>query len=134
MAQPKMTIQKSNAAAGSAAARVRHYPKFLQLDRHAQHIANLANGANPNELLCTKQLAAWLGRSKQWVEIGRSRGYGPPYIKLGPRSIRYSVGDVLKWLQERSYKSTAEYESGESPKIRPAEERLIAALERGGGE
>jgi predicted DNA-binding transcriptional regulator AlpA len=64
-------------------------------------------------LLVTKQLAEWLGVSVPWLEIGRSRGYGPPYTKLGSKSIRYRVGDVLKWLEERSYKSTAEYDSGE---------------------
>lgn len=99
--------QKSHAAAPSAAARVRHHPKFLFLDRRAQHIASLASGADPNELLSTKQLAAWFGTSVQWAEIGRSKGYGPPYIKLGPKSIRYRLGDVLKFLEERSRKSTA---------------------------
>jgi predicted DNA-binding transcriptional regulator AlpA len=108
-----MTNQQSNAAAESAAARVRHHPKFFLLDRRAQYIAGQAIGADPDMLLVTKQLAEWLGVSVQWLEIGRSRGDGPPYRRLGKRAIRYSVGDVLKWLEERSYKSTAEYGSGE---------------------
>jgi hypothetical protein len=104
-------LRKSNAA--SAAARVRHHPKFLLLDRRAQYIAGLGIGADPDMLLVTKQLAEWLGVSKQWLEIGRSRAYGPPYRRLGKRAIRYSVADVLKWLEERSHQSTAEYGSGE---------------------
>jgi predicted DNA-binding transcriptional regulator AlpA len=103
--------EKGGATASVAAIRVRQ-PKFL-LDRRAQYIANLAIGADPDMLLVTKQLAEWLGVSVQWLEIGRSRGYGPPYKKLGRKSIRYRVGDVLKWLDERSHKSTADYVVGE---------------------
>jgi hypothetical protein len=110
-----MTNQQSNAAADSAAAARRGRPKFFLLDRRARYIASLGIGADPDMLLVTKQLAEWLGVSVQWLEIARSRGdgHGPPYRRLGKRAIRYRVGDVLKWLEERSYKSTAEYGSGE---------------------
>jgi len=104
--------QNSNAAARSAAAR-RGRPKFFLLDRRAQYIAGLGIGADPDMLLVTKQLAEWLGVSKQWLEIARSRGDGPPFRRLGTRAIRYCVGDVLRWLEERSHKSTAEYGAGE---------------------
>jgi predicted DNA-binding transcriptional regulator AlpA len=73
----------------------------------------MANGADPDMLLDTKQLARWLGVSVPWLEIGRSRCYGPPYKKIGPKSVRYRVGDIRKWLEERSYKSTSEYNAGE---------------------
>ena len=104
--------REKGGATASVVTRVHHQPRFL-LDRRAQYIANLAIGADPDMLLVTKQLAEWLGVSVQWLEIGRSRGYGPPYKKLGQKSIRYRIGDILKWLEERSYKSTAEYDSGE---------------------
>jgi hypothetical protein len=108
-----MTIQQKSKAAGSAAARVRHHPKFFLLDRRAQSIADQGIGADPDMLLVTKQLAEWLGVSVPWLEIGRSRGYGPPFRRLGKRAIRYRVGDVLKWLEDRSHKSTADYATGE---------------------
>ena len=102
-----MPNQRNIGAAATAAARVRRHPKFFLLDGRAQYIADQAIGADPDLLLTTKQVATWLGVSPQWVEIGRSRGYGPPYKKLGPKSIRYRVGDILNWLEGRSHKSTA---------------------------
>jgi hypothetical protein len=70
----------------------------------------VAIGADPGMLLNTKQTAEWLSVSAEWLEIGRSKGYGPPFRKLGPKTIRYNVGDVTKWLEARSHRSTAEYD------------------------
>jgi hypothetical protein len=72
----------------------------------------MAMGADPEMLLHTRETAEWLSVSIQWLEIGRCRGYGPPYRKLGSKIIRYRVGDVLKWLEERSHRTTAEYAAG----------------------
>jgi predicted DNA-binding transcriptional regulator AlpA len=78
------------------------------LDRRADRIVGADIGAD-DELLSTRQIADWLGVSTQWVEIGRSKNYGPPFRKISARCIRYLRGDVLKWLKARSYASTAEY-------------------------
>jgi predicted DNA-binding transcriptional regulator AlpA len=75
--------------------------KFLLLDRRAQQIASIAIGADPDLLLDTRQTAEWLTVSVVWLEIGRSKGYGPPFRKLGTRSVRYRVGDVIAWLETR---------------------------------
>jgi predicted DNA-binding transcriptional regulator AlpA len=106
-------VAEMTKAKTSPKARVRHQPNFLLLDRRALHIANLGIGADPELLIDTKQVAEWLGVSVQWAEIGRSRGYGPPYKKLGRKSIRYRVGDILIWLEDRSHKSTADYAAGQ---------------------
>jgi hypothetical protein len=92
------------------AARARHQPKFLLLDRRAQQIASVAIGADPDVLLDSKQLAEWLGVSVIWLEIGRCKKYGPPFRKLNTKTVRYHVGDCLKWLETRKYQSTSEYE------------------------
>ena len=42
------------------------------------------------------------------LRVGRHKGYGPPFIKLSPRQVRYRRDAVLAWLQERTYRSTAE--------------------------
>jgi predicted DNA-binding transcriptional regulator AlpA len=55
-----------------------------------------------DDLLSTRETAAWLGVSDQWLEIGRGKKYGPPYQKLGPRLIRYLRGDVKRWLKQRT--------------------------------
>ena len=74
------------------------------LDRFADDlIGNLAD-RNPEELLDSRTLARLIHVSVQWLELGRSVGYGPPFVRLNKRVIRYRVRDVLKWLRERSEK------------------------------
>jgi hypothetical protein len=78
------------------------------LDKRADDLANAGIG-DDDDLLNTAQTAIWLGTSVQWLEIGRSRQYGPPYLRLGPRQIRYRRGAVRSWLLERLHHCTAEY-------------------------
>lgn len=84
-------------------------PKKHHLDRRAHKL--LAEGADghPDDLLTTSQTAIWLGTSTQWLEIGRSRGFGPKFIRVSPRKVRYRRRDVLFWLEERTYQSTQDY-------------------------
>lgn len=75
---------------------------------------NLSNRLpdNGDQLICTKKMAKLLGVSTQWLEIGRVHGYGPPFLKLSNRMIRYRVSDVREWLDKRSHGSTSEYTGG----------------------
>lgn len=83
--------------------RQRHY-----IDRRADQVIADSTGSG-DDLLKTPEVAAWLGVSIQWVEIGRSRGWGPKYTKLSRRMVRYKRSDVLTWLKERTYSNTSEY-------------------------
>jgi predicted DNA-binding transcriptional regulator AlpA len=74
-------------------------PSSHHLDKRAGELA--AGDGDDDELLSSRQLADWLGVSVQWVEIGRTRGYGPPFLRLGPRMVRYRRGPVRKWLRKR---------------------------------
>jgi hypothetical protein len=85
-------------------------PQRHLLDRRADQIAEFGIG-DADDLLSTIDVARWLGVSHQWLEIGRSSGYGPPYIRVAARRVRYRRADVLAWLKERTHCSTAEYES-----------------------
>ena len=78
------------------------------LDRHAGAIMEAANG-DQDDLLTTPALAALFRVSKQWLEIGRHKGYGPKFIRLAPQVVRYRRGDVKAWLLERQHAHTAEY-------------------------
>jgi predicted DNA-binding transcriptional regulator AlpA len=80
------------------------------IDRRAAAIVSADAGAD-DELLSTPELANWLGVSTQFLDIGRSKGYGPPFQKISPRMVRYRRGDVLAWLRSRTFGSTAEYGS-----------------------
>jgi predicted DNA-binding transcriptional regulator AlpA len=83
-------------------------PKHHHLDRRADGIVAVNVGAE-DELLSTRQTADWLGVSTQWLEIGRGKNYGPKFMRVSSRVIRYRRGDVIKWLNTRSHASTAEY-------------------------
>jgi predicted DNA-binding transcriptional regulator AlpA len=89
----------------STARPIRHH-----LDSRADQLAEQGNG-NSDDLLNTVEVAAWLGVSIQFVEIGRHRGYGPKFTRVGPRVVRYRRQDVISWLTERVHASTAEYEA-----------------------
>lgn len=84
-------------------------PKSHHIDARA---AELAAQATPYEddLLSTTQVAAWLDLSVQFLEIGRVRGYGPKFLRLSPRRIRYRRSDVLNWLDERAHARTSDYQ------------------------
>ena len=72
-------------------------------------IQGLLSNGQPDDLLSTVDMSIWLGVSAQWLEIGRTRGYGPTFIRIGPRRVRYRRQDVLEWLAARSYQCTSEY-------------------------
>lgn len=83
------------------------------LDKRAADL--IAGGAgDPDELLDTKEVAAWFRVSEQWLETGRSRsrrgGYGPPFVKLG-RMVRYKRSRTLAYLAERERASTSAIEN-----------------------
>lgn len=84
------------------------HPRKHHLDRRADQLVAQGAEGPQEELLSTVQLAGWLGCSVQWCEIGRSKGYGPPFLRLG-RRIRYRRRSVLQWLKSRTHNCTAEY-------------------------
>ena len=87
-------------------------PRQHHLDKRAAAILAAEPNNNPpddDDLLTTIQVASWLGVSVQFLEIGRSRGYGPEFTALGPRCIRYTHGNVRKYLRARTHASTADY-------------------------
>jgi predicted DNA-binding transcriptional regulator AlpA len=51
-------------------------------------------------LIDEKVLADQLGFKVQTLRNRRSRGEGPPYVKVG-RSVRYRESDVEKYLQSK---------------------------------
>jgi predicted DNA-binding transcriptional regulator AlpA len=87
-------VEKKTVVEVSTDAKKRHH-----LDKRAAAIAAQAPGG---ELLSTQELAHWLGISEQWLELARYKGYGPPYLRLSPRMIRYRRDDVLEWLASRT--------------------------------
>jgi predicted DNA-binding transcriptional regulator AlpA len=80
------------------------------LDARAGEIAEAVGTAgNDDDLLDTKQVARMLGVSVDWVVNGRADQptghYGPPFIKLGDRLVRYRRDELRRWLDSRVRKT-----------------------------
>ena len=87
-------------------------PQRHHLDRYADEIAErVATAGGPDDLLNPPQTANALGKSEQWLALGRSRGFGPPFVRIG-RSVRYRRSSLIEFLKERVHHSTAEYDTG----------------------
>lgn len=63
-------------------------------------------------LLDTKDAASVLGLSALTLCDWRCKGHGPRFVKIGHRSVRYRMGDLQAWLNDRVYGSTAEAKEG----------------------
>jgi predicted DNA-binding transcriptional regulator AlpA len=88
-------------------------PKSHHLDRRAADLAERgAARGDPDDLLDTTEVSEWLAVSTQFLEIGRRAGYGPRYIRLSRRRVRYRRADVITWLEARTHSSTAAYSTG----------------------
>ena len=95
-------------------------PVSLHLDRRAATLAEQGTAAaNADEWLNTQQVADWLGMSKQWVELRRKFGDGPPFFRPSPNAIIYRRGEVVRWLYQRHHQRTAEYQHEASARSRP---------------
>lgn len=84
-------------------------PRRLHLDKRAESLIAATPEGSDDELLTSMQVANWLGTSPQWVELGRMKGYGPPFMRIAPQTIRYRRNDVVKWLREREFKRVSDY-------------------------
>ena len=49
------------------------------------------------DTMSTKELADYLEVAIQTLFRWRQSGYGPAYMRVGPRLIRYKVSDVMDW-------------------------------------
>lgn len=78
------------------------------IDKRAGAVADTIVG-DDDEALDTNGAAHLIGCSTQFLEIGRAKGYGPKFVRLAPKMIRYRRGDIRAWLKERTYQRTSEY-------------------------
>jgi predicted DNA-binding transcriptional regulator AlpA len=83
----------------------------LHIDKRADAVIKLGEILNlPSDaLLTTRELASWLGCSRNWLEISRMKGSGPPWRRQGPNQVRYLKSDVVAWLDKRKHLRTSEY-------------------------
>jgi len=60
-------------------------------------------------LLTVDEAAARVKISKHTLNRWRVTGEGPPFVKYGPRLVRYVESELDNWAQERLHASTREY-------------------------
>jgi hypothetical protein len=84
-------------------------PHRHQLDRRAEQLITVSGDNDHTELLTTDEVAEWFGVTPEWLRIGRVNKFGPPFLRIAPKKVRYRRADVLAWLDERKFNCTAEY-------------------------
>jgi len=60
-------------------------------------------------LLTVEEAATRLKLSKHTLNRWRVTGEGPPFVKYGPRLVRYGVATLDEWERSRVHGSTSEY-------------------------
>ena len=63
---------------------------------------------DPDALLTEQQAAALLGVTSRALQKWRSKGSGPPFVRISCRCIRYRRRDLVDWSVERIKRSTSE--------------------------
>lgn len=66
---------------------------------------------NP-DLLTNEEAATLLGIKPNTLEIWRTKGIGPEFIKMGKQRqapIRYLRPKIYEWLERQSFSSTSAY-------------------------
>lgn len=82
----------------------------------------MADPIDLNDLLDNEQTATLLGIKPNTLEIWRTKGKGPAFIKLGQAKqapIRYRRSVVTRWLDEQSFASTSGYSEGALRNAKP---------------
>lgn len=62
---------------------------------------------NSNHLLTTPEAAAFLRLAPGTLQNWRCRGEGPRFIQIGTQAVRYALGDLEAYVDERSCRGTS---------------------------
>jgi predicted DNA-binding transcriptional regulator AlpA len=120
-------LAKATARTKTSQPQHQHTTGRLHLDKRAHQLAEMTgDDETPDDLLTTREVATWFGVSSQWLEIGRGKNYGPPYLQLGNNVVRYHRGKCKEWLHTRVRTTTADYASAADRRIKPRNERALA--------
>jgi predicted DNA-binding transcriptional regulator AlpA len=83
-------------------------PRY-HIDKRASSLLTAASGAPHPDTMTTPQAADFLGVSVKFMEISRSKGLGPPFVRVTPRIVRYLKSELIAWLQERRDLHASDY-------------------------
>lgn len=51
-------------------------------------------------ILTTEQVAAMTGLNRGWFDRARTGGYGPPFMRVTSRIIRYDRDELIQWFRD----------------------------------
>jgi predicted DNA-binding transcriptional regulator AlpA len=74
----------------------------------AQPMSAIAFLSNAHGLLREKEVAEFLGLSSATLRNWRTRGDGPPFVRLSGRAIRYQPAALREWVAQRARRSTSD--------------------------
>lgn len=75
------------------------------LENKSKNIADLDHDLHIDE----KRAAEYLGISFRTLQGYRTKGGGPEFIKIGKKSVRYKVQDLIDWANNHKKKNTSQY-------------------------
>ena len=84
---------------------------YFHLDRRAAELSASAAFLDQDQLLNTKEVAAWLGVAPITLRIWRSKGEGPPITRVSRRGIRYQRKSVVEFLRDRTCRFASEHDA-----------------------
>lgn len=62
----------------------------------------------PNQLVTTAVAADLLGVTVRGLEGMRMKRIGPPFVRISPRCIRYSLGDLERFIMTKVVRTEAD--------------------------
>lgn len=60
------------------------------------------------QLLNEKQAASFLGFTHRTLQMWRLQGGGPTFLKIGKKSVRYMLKDLVEWAESQRRISTSD--------------------------
>lgn len=85
-----------------------HETRIAKLEKAMAELQSV----NPSRLLKDSEVQELLGVSRSFLAIGRMKGEGPPYVRVG-NSVRYNPDDLRTWIHEQ----TVIVETGKVPRV-----------------
>ena len=80
----------------------------MATDTKISPISDSAAGDTADRYLTQRQFCEMFTLPARTVERWRATGDGPPFLRIGPRQIRYRLSDCHQWAISRTFEHRAD--------------------------